>query len=119
MMPGRPSRRHSCDRNGQGFAGPFPKQTRREKRMDQGVVVQRGIREWDETYAKQPDSWFFGREPSDLARQAYKYWKEIHCDRTARVLDFGCGEGRDSVYLASRGFAVTAIDGAKSAIAKA
>jgi 2-polyprenyl-3-methyl-5-hydroxy-6-metoxy-1,4-benzoquinol methylase len=30
--------------------------------------------------------------------------------RGGRVLDLGCGEGLDSVYFASRGFAVTGVD---------
>ncbi|TMM04384.1 MAG: class I SAM-dependent methyltransferase [Actinobacteria bacterium] len=33
-----------------------------------------------------------------------------------RALDLGCGTGRDSVYLAERGWAVTGIDGVKQAI---
>lgn len=35
----------------------------------------------------------------------------------ARVLDIGCGVGRHTVYLASRGFEVTATDNAPAAIA--
>lgn len=35
------------------------------------------------------------------------------------VIDLGCGEGRDSIYLASRGFAVTGVDVARPALEKA
>jgi tellurite methyltransferase len=37
----------------------------------------------------------------------------------ARVLDLGCGEGRDSVFFAERGFDVTGVDVARSGLAKA
>jgi 2-polyprenyl-3-methyl-5-hydroxy-6-metoxy-1,4-benzoquinol methylase len=37
----------------------------------------------------------------------------------ARVLDVGCGEGRDSVFFAERGFDVTGVDIARSGLAKA
>ena len=37
----------------------------------------------------------------------------------ARVLDLGCGEGRDSVFFAQRGFNVTGVDVARSGLAKA
>lgn len=30
-----------------------------------------------------------------------------------RILDFGCGSGRDSIYFADRGFDVTAVDGSE------
>ncbi|WP_076606350.1 methyltransferase domain-containing protein [Cystobacter fuscus] len=36
----------------------------------------------------------------------------------ANVLDLGCGEGRNSLYLATQGFKVTAVDLSKNAIAK-
>lgn len=36
----------------------------------------------------------------------------------SRVLDFGCGSGRDAVYLASQGFDVTAFDILPDAVEK-
>src|SRR5574340_1098146 len=38
-------------------------------------------------------------------------------ERRHRILDIGCGQGRHTVYLASRGFSVTATDNAPNAIA--
>jgi len=36
----------------------------------------------------------------------------------ARILDLGCGEGRNALYLAERGFAVTAVDVSEHGIRK-
>lgn len=41
----------------------------------------------------------------------------LDASRRRRVLDIGCGLGRHAVYLAARGFAVTAVDNAPAAIA--
>jgi SAM-dependent methyltransferase len=38
---------------------------------------------------------------------------------TGSVLDVGCGTGENALYLAERGFAVTGVDGAPTAIRKA
>lgn len=82
-------------------------------------TVPASLADWDATFAREPDTWYFGREHSDLGRQTYKYWKELYGDKRCRLLDLGCGEGRDAVYFASRGFEVTAADGSAVAIAKA
>lgn len=50
----------------------------------------------------------------------------VACDRflsyvkeNGRILDFGCGSGRDSLYFKERGYEVTAIDGCKALCAYA
>lgn len=58
------------------------------------------------------------------ARPEYRLWRADPWveDRSlatgARVLDFGCGSGRDAVYLASQGFDVTAFDILPDAVEK-
>jgi 2-polyprenyl-3-methyl-5-hydroxy-6-metoxy-1,4-benzoquinol methylase len=37
-------------------------------------------------------------------------------ERVLRVLDLGCGPGRHSIFLAERGFSVTAVDNAPTAL---
>lgn len=74
--------------------------------------------DWHELFAKSGESYFFGREPSELARLAVGFWKERNSERRVPLLDLGCGEGRDAVYYAREGFAVTAVDGAPSALVK-
>lgn len=61
---------------------------------------------WDETYAKQPK--IYGDEPSAIAVQLADLLQER--PSPVRVLDLGCGYGRDSIYFARRGFEVTALD---------
>jgi tellurite methyltransferase len=55
----------------------------------------------------------FAWEPTPVVRQ----W--VHCLRPGRVLDLGCGAGRDAVYLARRGGEVTAVDLLPDALALA
>jgi len=45
--------------------------------------------------------------------------RDWNIPRDLKVIEFGCGEGRDSIFLAKSGFDVTAIDIAPSAIQRA
>ncbi len=44
---------------------------------------------------------------------------EIRHDKSSRILDIGCGTGRHSIELASRGYSVTGIDLSESQLARA
>lgn len=81
-------------------------------------VVPAGTARWDEKFAEKPDEWFFGREPSEMARLTLQYWRQARGEARGRVLDLGCGEGRDAVYFAGHGFEVTAVDGSANALEK-
>jgi len=70
-----------------------------------------GSADWNERYKETPSLWgtnanvfvadvFSGREPG-------------------RALDLACGEGRNALWLAERGWAVTAVDFSGAALAKA
>lgn len=74
--------------------------------------------EWNHRFSESPDEWYFGREPSELARLTYIFWKTFLPDIPPTVLDFGCGEGRDSVFFAQNEFEVSAIDGSAVALEK-
>ncbi|GMA18409.1 alpha/beta fold hydrolase [Arsenicicoccus piscis] len=65
--------------------------------------------EWDERYAEQVWS---GRPNGALV-------DEIADLAPGRVLDIGCGEGADAIWLAGRGWQVTALDVSGVAIARA
>jgi len=60
---------------------------------------------WDETYANTPDRFIWGTRASNLARAL-----TARLGERARVLDLGCGEGRDSVFLAEQGHDVVGLE---------
>ncbi len=71
--------------------------------------------EWEEIHKKQQ----WGTYPSEqvirfVARNFYKKERE-----KVKFLDFGCGAGANTWYLAREGFDVYAFDGSESAINRA
>ncbi|KPV62133.1 MAG: hypothetical protein AOA65_2025 [Candidatus Bathyarchaeota archaeon BA1] len=48
-----------------------------------------------------------------------EFVREMNFPKGINVIEFGCGEGRDAIFLAKQGFNVTAIDVAPSAINRA
>ena len=60
---------------------------------------------WGREYARTPDRFIWGTGPSSLARDIAR-----RLPSRARVLDLGCGEGRDSVFLAECGHAVVGLE---------
>ena len=69
---------------------------------------------WAREYVRRPKDYIWGTEPSSLAREV-----SALLPPAARVLDLGCGEGRDSVFFASRGFEVTGVDASLAGLRKA
>jgi tellurite methyltransferase len=69
---------------------------------------------WAREYGRTPDRYIWGKEPSEFAKQL-----AIRVPPGGRVLDLGCGEGRDSVFFARQGFDVTGLDAAADGLAKA
>ncbi len=68
-------------------------------------------KQWNSTYSNKPD--FFGAEPSDLAVRAADIFKRNNC---RKVLELGCGQGRDTCLFAKEGFQVIALDYSESGI---
>lgn len=71
--------------------------------------------EWEKIHCTQE----WGRYPSEMvirfiARNYYKTERSL-----VKILDFGCGAGAHTWYLAREGFDVYAFDGSKSAVEKA
>lgn len=83
--------------------------------LPHGVEGVRLLEQWDADYrpGHQP-LWDAGLPSGELRRVV-----EDGTIRACRVVELGCGSGTDAVYLADRGFDVTAIDIAPSALSHA
>jgi len=67
------------------------------------------MEDWDDLYRETTE--YFGADPDpSLVRFA------DHLDPSRTVLDIGCGQGRNTMYLARRGFAVDALDPSQVAL---
>lgn len=75
-----------------------------------------GFREpdWDALYRNQTPPWETGAPSGELVRLVQE--KTL---RPCRVLELGCGTGANAVFLARRGFEVTAVDASPTAIERA
>lgn len=62
-------------------------------------------------YNQNADSFIEGTRNADLSGQYCLFLK--HLPTGGKILDLGCGGGRDSAYFASLGFDVTAVDGSE------
>jgi SAM-dependent methyltransferase len=67
------------------------------------------MRYFEDLYTTFPRA--YGELPSEAARQLAKILK-----KGAKVVDIGCGYGRDSIFLANEGFEVTGIDTSRRGI---
>lgn len=68
-------------------------------------------RRWDKTYAERED--FFGKLPSELAVNTVEIMKK---EGVKRILELGCGQGRDTWFFAHNGFEVYALDYSEAGI---
>jgi SAM-dependent methyltransferase len=68
--------------------------------------------EWDARYTEREGSMWSGRPNGRLV-------EEVADLAPGRALDVGCGEGADAIWLARRGWTVTAIDISDVAVARA
>lgn len=60
-------------------------------------------------YNQNADAFIEGTQNADMSEQ-YRFFLK-HLPSGGKLLDLGCGSGRDSAYFSSLGFVVTAIDG--------
>ena len=77
-----------------------------------GPEGMRNLDSWDAAYrGENRPNWDAGRPSGELQRVVEK-----GIVRACRAVDLGCGSGTDAIYLASKGFEVTAIDIAPTAL---
>ena len=69
---------------------------------------------WGREYAQTPTTYIWGTAPSSFATEVTRLLPP-----RARVLDLGCGEGRDSVFFAAQGYDVTGVDISRAGLRKA
>lgn len=61
------------------------------------------------------EDYYWGLEPNQLC---YEIMKLKPPTKPLKVLDIGCGEGKDAVFLARNGYAVSALDATDKGIEK-
>ena len=70
--------------------------------------------DYEERYRS--EEYYWGLKPNNLC---FEIMKLMPPDRPYRVLDMGCGEGKDAVFLARNGYLVSAFDIADAGLEKA
>jgi len=84
-----------------------------------GSAVPKGARFWEESFRGHDAGWFFGGEPSTLARRLHHFFRLMEIPTQGRLLELGCGEGRDVAFFSSLGFDVEALDGSPTGVQRA
>ena len=81
------------------------------------TAVPKGADFWDDRYAT--SDFVYGTEPNAFVARAVEVWlPPPSTESPVRILDLGAGEGRNAVYLARHGYAVTAADFSEEGVAK-
>ena len=68
---------------------------------------------YDERYDR--PGYYWGKNPSQMC---YRILQILSPDRPLKLLDIGCGEGRNAVFLARNGYQVTAFDTSPKGVEK-
>jgi SAM-dependent methyltransferase len=66
---------------------------------------------WEKTFKNNPE--MFGEEPSEPARKTAELFKN---EGETKILELGCGQGRDTIFFAKNGFQITALDYSEKAV---
>src|SRR6516225_9183356 len=85
---------------------------KKDERGDEQFGAAAQAAEWDARYSEREGTMWSGRPNGRLAAEVADF-------TPGRALDVGCGEGADSIWLARRGWAVTAIDVSDVALGRA
>lgn len=77
----------------------------------ESAVLDAQEQHWQATFIQKPE--MFGRDPSEPAVRAAERFKQ---EGKVRLLELGCGQGRDTLFFGSSGFHVTAADYSQAAL---
>lgn len=77
--------------------------------------IKNSIEEWRSEYKNGQPHWMRDKEPSKFVKMFSKELKEQDIKK-GNILEIGCGNGRDSKYLAGQGYKVIGIDAVPEAI---
>ena len=72
------------------------------------------VTDYDKRYGN--EGYYWGLKPNDLCYDIMRMKPPI---KPYKVLDIGCGEGKDAVFLARNGYDVTAFDASEQGLSKA
>ncbi len=72
--------------------------------MNRVILPENAEAFWDGRYA---GSLLYGTEPTSVARRLAPFFRS---QGVRTILDAGCGSGRDALFYAQEGFAVTGVD---------
>lgn len=78
------------------------------------IPAKKNITPYEERYSGQ--GYYWGTRPNRMCLELLERFYPV---RPLRLLEIGCGEGKDAVFLASNGYQVTAFDVTQSGIEKA
>ncbi len=69
---------------------------------------------YDEVYSK--DEFYWGHEPNNLCKRVVELFE---AENKGKVIDLGCGEGKDIIHFARNGFDTVGVDVSKPGLQKA
>lgn len=81
------------------------------ERSGEKIVLDAQQQHWERNFAQKPD--MFGLDASEPAVKAAEQFER---EGKREILELGSGQGRDTLFFASRGFQVTAADYARAAV---
>jgi len=76
-------------------------------RLEEGVTIMKKDNPYDQKYASQ--EYYWGKKPSAICDRIIEIIRPSS-DFRPKLLDLGCGEGRNAVYFAKHGFKVVGLD---------
>lgn len=82
------------------------------ERAGKDIVLDAQQEHWQATFSQKPD--MFGMTPSEPAAKAAEQFER---EGKHKILELGSGQGRDTMFFASRGFQVMAADYTQTAVA--